>query len=112
MFQVFDHNISSETEILEAVAREKKSKTTAPADNHSIMIKDMDYDLANLSIFVNGTEATASCLENDLTLTLDCQNRQVDTAATIWAEWTHLKGDPSLTLGTPGDQVVIQNRIP
>ncbi|KAK6764311.1 hypothetical protein RB195_024580 [Necator americanus] len=54
--------------------------------NLSIMVKDMVDDLANVSVFVNGKEATASHLENNLTLTLDGQSRQVDTAATIWVE--------------------------
>ncbi|KIH59093.1 hypothetical protein ANCDUO_10689 [Ancylostoma duodenale] len=77
----------------------------------SITISEMDEYLANLSIFMNEKKPTTSCLENNLTLTLDGLHRQVDTAATIRVDWAHMKGDPAFTFGTSEEQVIIVNRI-
>ncbi|KAL6727488.1 hypothetical protein Aduo_009358 [Ancylostoma duodenale] len=71
----------------------------------------MDEYLANLSIFMNEKKPTTSCLENNLTLTLDGLHRQVDTAATIRIDWAHMKEDPAFTFGTSEEQVIIVNRI-
>ncbi|KAK6020941.1 hypothetical protein OSTOST_13397, partial [Ostertagia ostertagi] len=70
----------------------------------------MDDELALLELYMEEKAPTASCLENSLTLTMDGIDRQLETAAIIRSDWTHMKGDV-LNFSPPQEQVIELNRI-
>ncbi|KAK6017016.1 hypothetical protein OSTOST_17495 [Ostertagia ostertagi] len=71
----------------------------------------MDDELALLELYMEEKAPTASCLENSLTLTMDGIERQLETAATIRSDWTHMKGDAELNFSKPPEQVIALSRI-
>ncbi|PIO55256.1 hypothetical protein TELCIR_23358, partial [Teladorsagia circumcincta] len=71
----------------------------------------MDDELALLELYMKEKTPTASFLENSLTLTLDGIDRQLDAAAIIRSDWTHMKGEAVLNFSPPQEQVIALNRI-